>query len=206
MTWKDITIEKYEKIAALQEKDLSEIDLVAAVVAVLDGITVKEVEEMPYSLLLLKARNLRFLNSKPIPSIIRKTYELGDAKYTATTNPADLTTAQYIDFQVRAADAPEDLAGLLSIILIPEGFKYNEGYHSDDVRKAIYEHMPIEDAMGLSAFFFTLWKKSICKLLRESKRMSRQLSRKRKLTEAETQLIATLKSLTETIEQVQKYY
>ena len=76
MTWKDITIEKYEKIAALQEKDLSEIDLVAAVVAVLDGITVKEVEEMPYSLLLLKARNLRFLNSKPIPSIIRKTYEL----------------------------------------------------------------------------------------------------------------------------------
>ena len=206
MTWKDITIEKYEKIAALQEQDLSEIDLVAAVVAVLDNITVKEVEEMPYATLLLKARNLRFLNTKPIPSIIRKTYEFGGNKYVATVNPADLTTAQYIDFQVRATDAPEDLAGLLSIILIPEGYKYNEGYHGDDVRKAIYEFMPIEDAMGLSAFFFTLWKKSICKLLRASKRMSRQLSRKRTLTEAETQLIATLKSLTETLKQVQKYY
>ena len=34
MNWKDITIEKYNQIALLQSEGLSEIDLVAAVVAV----------------------------------------------------------------------------------------------------------------------------------------------------------------------------
>lgn len=205
MNWKDVTIEKYERIAALQAQNLSEIDLIAAVIAVLDGTTVKEVEEMPYGVLLLKARGLRFLQSNPIPSIVKRKYELGEKKYIPTLNPAELTTAQYIDFQVRAANAKDDLAGLLSVFLIPEGCKYNDGYSSDDVREAVYKNMPIEDAMGLSAFFFELWKMSIHKLLRESKRQYRQLKRKRNLTEDEKLLITNTKSLIEATKKVLKY-
>ena len=205
MTWKDITIEKYERIARLQSENLGEIDLIAAVIAVLDGVTVKSVEEMPYAALLLKARGLRFLNSNPLPSIVKKTYTLDGKKYNTTLNPAELTTAQYIDFQVRAADAPNDLAGLLSVLLIPEGCKYNEGYSSDDVREAIYKHMPIEDAMGLSAFFFALWKIYTRRLLRETKRQYRALKRKRNRTEAETELLTATERLIKTIEAALRY-
>lgn len=205
MNWKDITIEKYNQIALLQSEGLSEIDLVAAVVAILDGVTTKEVEEMPYALLLLKARSLRFLQKNPIPSIARKSYELAGTKYIPTLNPVELTTAQYIDFQVRAADAPEDLAGLLSIILVPEGKKYNEGYSSDDVRNVIYKNMGIEDALGLSAFFFILWKKSIAKLLREMKRNCRQLKRAKNRTQEQEKLLSETEKLIITIEQAQKY-
>lgn len=205
-TWKDITIEKYERIASLQSGGIGEIDLIAATVAIVDGTTVKEVEDLPYGVLLLKARGLRFLQGDPVPNIVRKSYSICGKKYITTIRPEDITTAQYIDFQVRATDAPEDLAGLLSVILIPEGHKYNDGYSSDEVRQEIYKNLPIEDAMGVSAFFFTLWKRSICRLLRQNKRLLRQLKRKRKKTEAEIQLIETTERLIETIKQVQRYY
>lgn len=205
MTWKNITIEKYDRIAALQSENMGEIDLIAAVIAVLDETTVEKVEELPYAVLLMKARNLRFLQSSPIASIVHKSYELNGKKYIPTLNPAELTTAQYIDFQVRAADAPEDLAGLLSVLLIPEGHKYNEGYSGDEVRETIYKYLPIEDAMGLSAFFFILWKKSISRLLRENRRQYRKLRRKKDRTKEETELMTAIKNLIETIEQVQNY-
>ena len=205
-TWKDITIEKYDRIARLQSENLGEVDLIAAVIAVLDGVTVKTVEEMPYATLLLKSRGLRFLNSNPLPSIVRKSYTLNGKKYIPTLNPAELTTAQYIDFQVRAVDAPDDLAGLLSVLLIPEGFKYNDGYSSDDVREAIYKYMPIEDAMGLSAFFFALWKMSIRRLLRENRKSCRLLKGKKNRTEAENELLTAMEKLIKTIEEAQKYF
>lgn len=205
-TWKDITIEKYDRIARLQSENLGEVDLIAAVIAVLDGVTVKTVEEMPYATLLLKSRGLRFLNSNPLPSIVRKSYTLNGKKYIPTLNPAELTTAQYIDFQVRAVDAPDDLAGLLSVLLIPEGFKYNDGYSSDDVREAIYKYMPIEDAMGLSAFFFALWKMSIRRLLRENRKSCRLLKRKKNRTEAENELLTAMEKLIKTIEEAQRYF
>lgn len=204
-TWKDITIEKYERIAGLQAKNLGEIDLIASTIAVLDGVTVKEVEELPYTVLLLKARGLRFLQHNPIASIVKRKYEIGGKTYIPTLNPAELTTAQYIDFQVRAMGAPDDLAGLLSVILIPEGHKYNEGYSSDEVREEIYKNFPIEDAMGLSAFFFALWKKSMRRLLRETKKQYRELKRMKNRTEAETELLTTTERLIKTIEAALRY-
>ena len=205
-TWKDITIEKYEAIASLQEKNLSEIDLTAGVIAIIDGISVNEVEEMPYSILLLKARGLRFLQSQPIGNIVHHSYTLNGRKFKPTLDVDKLTTAQYIDFEVRVADAPEDLAGLLSVLLIPEGHKYNDGYSQDEVRETIYRYLGIEDAMGLSAFFFTLWKMSIRRLLRQNKRQLRQLKRKKKPTESEIKLIEATEKLQKTIEAVQKFY
>lgn len=204
-TWKDITIEKYERIAGLQAKNLGEIDLIASTIAVLDGVTVKEVEELPYAVLLLKARGLRFLQHNPIASIVKRKYEIGGKTYIPTLNPAELTTAQYIDFQVRATGAPDDLAGLISVILIPEGHKYNEGYSSDEVREEIYKNFPIEDAMGLSAFFFALWKKSTRRLLRETKKQYRELKRMKNRTEAETELLTTTERLIKTIEAALRY-
>lgn len=205
MTWKDITIEKYDKILALQQQDLNETDLVVATLAILEGTTVKAIENQPYALLLLKAKNLRFLNDKPLASLVKRVYELNGKRYVPTLNPALLTTAQYIDFQVRATEAPEDLAGLLSIILIPEGKKYNEDYLPDEVREDIYKYLPIEDGMGLSAFFFTLWKKSTRRLLRQSKRQYRRLKWKRRRTAEETALMETVGKMIETISEVQKH-
>lgn len=204
-TWKDITIEKNDMIMGLQEKNLGEIDLIASTIAVLDGVTVKEVEELPYAVLLLKARGLRFLQHSPIASIVKRKYEIDGKTYIPTLNPTELTTAQYIDFQVRATEAPHDLAGLLSVILIPEGHKYNEGYSSDEVREAIYKNFPIEDAMGLSAFFFALWKKSTRRLLRETKKQYRGLKRIKNRTETETELLTTTERLIKTIEAALRY-
>lgn len=206
MTWKDITIEKFDRIKELEGENLGEIDLIASTIAILDGVSVEEVENIPYAVLLLKARQLRFLQSEPVPSLVRTSYVLGGKKYIPTLKPEKITTAQYIDFQVKAADAPEDLAGIISIFLIPEGHKYNEDYTSEEVRDAVYKFMSIEDAIGISAFFFELWKRSIRRLLRETKRQYRQLRRKRNQTETEKELLLTLKNLIKAATELQKLY
>lgn len=206
MTWKDITIEKFDRIKELEGENLGEIDLIASTIAILDGVSVEEVENIPYAILLLKARQLRFLQSEPVPSLVKTSYELGGKKYIPTLNPEKITTAQYIDFQVKAADAPGDLAGIISIFLIPEGHKYNEDYTSEEVRKAVYKFMSIEDAIGISAFFFELWKRSIRRLLRQTKRQYRQLIRKKNQTETEKELLLTLENLIKAAAELQKLY
>ena len=41
----------------------------------------------------------------------------------------------------------------LSVLLVPEGKAYNDGYDVADVQRRVAD-LPIADALGLSAFFF----------------------------------------------------
>lgn len=76
-TWKDITIDKYNAILALKEKEyVSETDLIASIIAVIEDTTVDKVEEMPYAVLILKARGIRFLQNNPCLQSSRKVMNL----------------------------------------------------------------------------------------------------------------------------------
>lgn len=50
------------------------------------------------------------------------------------------------------------MAEFISILLVPKGKKYNEGYSVKDVVEDI-KAMPIGTAMGISRFFFLKWKR-----------------------------------------------
>ena len=81
-----------------------------------------------------------------------------------------METGQYIDFQTYAPDLDKCLVEFLSVILVPKGHRYNEGYDILEVQKAIREEMSVSDGVSLAGFFLTWCKKSIKDSLNYSKR------------------------------------
>lgn len=172
--WKDITISRNKAILDVydryegQEKDLFFLyDLTCAAYGKpsdwIDGMKVGEANEY--------INSLAIVNEKPKVNIARGSYILNGHKYKVSMNMQAITTAQYIDFQQMADKAKDMPAEFLSIILVPNGHKYNDGYDMEEVTKDIENYMCIEDCLGLTAFFLRLWQMSMKRALRKLNRM-----------------------------------
>ena len=57
----------------------------------------------------------------------------------------------------------------LSVILVPKGHRYNDGYDIIEVQRAIREEMSVSDGVSLAGFFLTWCRKSIVDSLNYSK-------------------------------------
>ena len=65
-----------------------------------------------------------------------------------------INVAQYVDFQnFVKLPLKEGMEKILSIFLIPEGCKYNDGYDIIDVQKEIRKNLSFRVAEGLLSFF-----------------------------------------------------
>ena len=71
----------------------------------------------------------------------------------------------------------------LSVILVPKGHRYNEGYDILEVQKAIREEMSVSDGVSLAGFFLTWCSKSIKDSLNYSRRMAEGIKDKTKREE-----------------------
>lgn len=125
--------------------------------------------EMPYEELLNKPLNeLReimdnagFLYTQPKPKKTKKVYKVNGRTYKLFKDPAEMCVAQYIDFQAIERDGFEKRPGeLLSIILIPLGHEYNDGYDKELVVEDMYD-LPVEEALGICDFFTKRYTKLI---------------------------------------------
>ena len=177
--WKDITIAKNKAISDVcnrysdGEDPMFLYDLMAAVYGKdeewLNGLKVSEANDY--------VNTLAFINEKPRQNVAKTHYTLNGHRYVTTMNLQDITTAQYIDFQQMSDKAREMPAEFLSIILIPEGKKYNEGYRIEDVAYDIENYMSVEDCLGLTAFFLALLRMSMQRSLRLLGRMEAKAKR-----------------------------
>ena len=199
LDWKDITIARHKAILALyqnkgDEDDLSfAYDLVCAAYGKdeswIDGLKVSEANEW--------VNTLAFVNHRPKPRVAKGEYTLNGHKYNVTMNMQALTTAQYIDFQQMADKSGEMPAEFLSIILVPEGHKYNDGYAMEEVVSDIENYMSVEDAMGLSAFFLRLLGISIRRSIRKLRRMETQARREGIMTTEQLDALKRVRNLLE---------
>lgn len=160
MTWNDVKVGQFMKMAALKDKLFEEPDeFTYETIAILNNITLDDVLNMPINDVRKKAEDMVFLNKKPEVSKVKDYYMLNGKKYCVFKDINDITTAQYIDFQTYAKNIEKHLDCFLSIFLIPEGKKYNDGYRIIDAQKDIREHLTIVDAMSIAAFFFSKYQK-----------------------------------------------
>lgn len=198
--WKDITIAKHKAINEVYaryadaEDDIMFIyDLTAAAYGKdedwLNGLKVSEANDY--------ANSLAFVNERPKPRMVKSEYLLNGHKYRLTMNMQEISTAQYIDFQQMWDKADEMPAEFLSIILIPDGHKYNEGYDISDVVKDIENHMSVEDAMGMSAFFLRLLEISMRRSVRQLKRMESKARKEGLMTEEQLEALHKIRLLFE---------
>lgn len=186
--YNNLPIGMYLKIRKAVEGDGEDIDKQVKVVAFLSGKTEDEVLHLPISEYTALARKADFLAGEAIYEPVRKEYNVAGWTLIPTTDYRKMETGQYIDFQAFLPDLDTYLVEFLSVMLIPKGKRYCEGYDVADVQKAIRDHMTMGDAIPLTAFFFKSFETSIQDMLNYSESMAKKIRDKERRKEMMTRI------------------
>lgn len=148
----ELPIGKYLEIIEIGKREGDDIDKSTAVLQVLTGWSVGDIENLSLAEYSALASGCAWLYEPPKPVAVAKEYRCGD--YTLRPTSADkLTTAQYIDFQAFVQDTDRYIVELLSVLLVPVGKRYGEGYDMAKVQEWIRRTLPADSAISLVAFF-----------------------------------------------------
>ena len=180
-----LTLGQYMEIQEISRNEsLEDIDKQVQILSILTGVAEDELLHLPiqeYKELVLKSQFLNPDNINYHP--IAKKYILGKFELIPCRDFRKIETCQYIDFQTYAPDLDKCLVEFLSVILVPKGHRYNEGYDILEVQKAIREEMSVSDGVSVAAFFLTWCRKSILDSLNYSKREAMGIKDKTKREE-----------------------
>lgn len=158
-----LTLGKYMEIQEISRNEsLEDIDKQVQILSVLTDVAEDEILHLPiteYKDLVVKSGFLDPENIKYHP--VAKKYILGEFELIPCRDFRKIETCQYIDFQTYAPDLDNHLVEFLSVILVPKGHRYNEGYDILEVQQAIRDEMSVSDGVSLAGFFLTWCRKSI---------------------------------------------
>lgn len=180
-----LTLGQYMEIQEISRNEsLEDIDKQVQILSILTGVAENELLHLPiqeYKELVLKSQFLNPDNINYHP--IAKKYILGKFELIPCRDFRKIETCQYIDFQTYAPDLDKFLVEFLSVILVPKGHRYNEGYDILEVQKAIREEMSVSDGVSIAGFFLTWCRKSIKASLNFSKQEAMGIKDKAKREE-----------------------
>ena len=95
-------------------------------------------------------KRLEFLKEEIPSAVPPKKFEINGKKYFMDCLLGNITTAQYVDFTNQSNTG--DLSKMLSVFVIPEGHKYNDGYDMLEVINDI-GMLPIPIVNSIAFFF-----------------------------------------------------
>lgn len=185
MKWNDVKLYQFNKLQELLKIENEEEKLVS-ICSLLMG---EDILELPVSEFNKKIKELDFLKEEIPSNVPPKKITVNGKKYYFDCLLGNVTTAQYVDFINYSKTS--DIVKMLSVFMIPEGHKYNDGgYEISDVINDIYE-LPIT-VVNDAAFFFA---KQFSKFMEIFQSYSVKNLKKLKLNkEVEKQLIKAMKS------------
>lgn len=159
--YEDMPVGVFEKVTALLQGPGDAAAMTAGLIALLSGTTAEEVERLPIREYIRRREALAFLNSEPDVRRGRmpRAYDIAGQRVKVQAEPMRLTAAQFIDAQeyLRDGGVAAHLADIICCFLIPEGRQYNDGYDMDALKAAVRDHLPVTEALRLSAFFLRRW-------------------------------------------------
>lgn len=149
MTWYDVTLFQFERLQeALKIEDDTEKTL-----AVAEAILGDEVCNLPLKEFNEATKQLDFLKEEvPTKNHPPKNLEINGRKYVMDCLLGNVSTAQYVDYMNHCKGENPDVSKMLSVFIIPEGHKYNDGYDMLQVMNDI-KGLPIP-IVNSAAFFF----------------------------------------------------
>lgn len=170
MDWNSLDLKTYKQIYDITSNAFTpEDDKQFMVAALLGGITYEELLEQPLTATTEMVANTAFLYEKPKPVKIKKEYTLNGRVYAPFKDFLEVTTSQYIDYQaVIVENFEEHLIDLMTIILIPKGHTYGDGYDREQQISDI-ETLSVAEALGIADFFITKYRRSLRQTLLYSK-------------------------------------
>lgn len=173
--YNSLTVGKYEALLrarADHEGDTNELNL--HVLSILSDMTVDQLLDMKVPEFRTMMDRAGFLCTAPRPSEVARQYRFGDLTLVPVTDVRKMTAIQGINIQTYAGNFEQNLVPLLACVLVPKGKKYNEGYDILEVQRAIWQYLPITDALGLlNGFAVDTLTTSTAIMQREIRNMSR---------------------------------
>ena len=157
MTYYDLTIDKYLQIKEiLTEHTGDDLEIQAAILAVLNECTEDELLDLPLSDYQKKVADLTFL-SEPLDPKPRcpKTITIAGVEYEVVRDVKRFTAGEYIDYQnlVKSDDFYSVIPNILACFFIPKGKNYGRDYDILEVAEKIKNNVSIGLAMDVCFFF-----------------------------------------------------
>lgn len=169
-----LSLGKYQEIKNLCEGRVVDDEIQTKILAILTDKTEDEIDHLPIVECREMAHRTGFLyDAKVNVHPLAKTYLVGDFKVSLVRDFRKIETGQYIDFQTYAQDVEHRLVELLSVILVPKGHRYNEGYDLAELQEAIRHDLSVADAFSVLGFFLLSCGQSIVSSLSYSKEMAK---------------------------------
>lgn len=168
--WNEVSLKTHSELYKIAQNAFdTEEDKRFKTAAFLNGITYDQLLGQPLTATTEMMASTAFLYEKPKPVKIKKEYNLNGRVYTPFRNASEMSTAQYIDYQYTITqNFEEHLIDLMSIILIPKGHNYNDGYDLQQAKEDI-QTLSVVEALGLADFFLQQYRRSLKRTLLYSK-------------------------------------
>jgi len=174
-----LTLGLYLDIDAVLQSDAEDIDKQVRIIALLDGTTPEAVLALPLKEYSAKAAATDFLRHECPPVSAPSRVISGDFVLIPTKDFTTITTAQYVDFQTFSKGGTQKLPELIAVLLVPDGYNYNDGYDVAKVVRVVRD-LPLPMALGLSAFFFGQLVQSIQASLTSLESAAKSLPKRRR--------------------------
>ncbi len=184
-SYNKLTLAQYQDIQAVQkDESLEDIDKHTRILSILTGVPEDELMHLPIPEFTELSAKAQFLSAEGFKAgRMAKKYVIGGMELIPVTDFRKLETCQYLDFQTYAGDLDKYMAELISVLLVPKGHRYNEGYDIIELQEHIRDEMSVADGATIVGFFLTWCEKSIKDSLNFSRRMAKGIRDKEKRTE-----------------------
>lgn len=162
-SWSKITVDDYYRIMEIINEVKDEMVKDAELLAVLCDVFPKDILSLKLpDIIRLKQKTGFILEGLPRHKKIKAdNIKIGDHTYKLIHKIEKYTAAQFIDFQTIIKQDKNDIARILSTILIPKGKEYGEDYDIEDVVKDIRFNMGMDVANSLVFFCIKKWMKYV---------------------------------------------
>lgn len=194
-SWNKVTIDKYLDIKAIVDNCENENEIKIELLSLLTDIDVDDLLDMPLIRFNHLLQNIGFIYTDVPNTQVATKYVLGGMKFNVMVNIKDMTTAQFLDYQTFVEDIDKNLVQLLSIFLIPDGYKYNDGYDIIEIQGIIRENLSIVDAKALSAFFLKWYESLLKATVHYLTKKMKKIARKEKNEELAAQMKEVIMNL-----------
>lgn len=184
----DITVGQYQELYAIQKSDIDELEKITESVAVLSGMTARQLDELPVIEFNKLANNVMAILSKELPpSDPKKIIQCEDSEYGISYEPAKLNRGQYVTV---LHFMKGDLIANCHLILASLSYNVRTKKHEAENHAAIAEDIKsakFMDVYSACVFFCELFRNSISSLQgfleKEMKRTGKQKEVKKAITD-----------------------
>ena len=151
MTWNDITLRKWTEIESIYKKKyedeiLQTADIISVVFEIENPLDLSPANFSKY------VEQLSFL-TKPIPEKkLCNSYTINGTLYNFKGNIYEISMGALMDWRRYSTEENLDYAQCLTVFMIPDGHKYDDGYDMDKTLNDI-NSLPIGDVLKLFTFF-----------------------------------------------------